>query len=150
MNEVRESEGSLGGIMGQLTEMLDRKREAQNKKREFEQRALGAGYTENDYRMFCTLLANLDDIINAGGCAAAIAENTDHLPSATFAVAAADYADGAARFMYAMLSKCGTSPEDFGLHADPSAFFTELTKQKAEVQKVIDKHAFAAQVEQEA
>ena len=148
MNEVRESAGALDTIIGQLDAMVAGKRQERAKKDEFKEQALRIGYTENDYKMFCTLLANLDDIINAGGCAAAIATNTDHLPSATFAVAVAVYADGAAHYMYDMLNRCGTDPSGFGLRDNPSEFYAELTKQKAEVQKIIDKHKFAQEAAQ--
>jgi hypothetical protein len=140
---VQAKGGILSGMLDALMEAKMKEREAKDK---FKACMQSHGYSEADYRTFNTLKTHLSALVECGGCAAAIAVNTDHLPSAVYAVATASYLVKAAQFMYSVLDTCGLDPHDFELQKDPTEFYRVLAEKKAEAQSVIDKHAFAASI----
>lgn len=133
-----------GGMTSMLMELLGSKIEARAKRSELKARMLAAGYSEDDVKTFNTLEHGFIDAVKGMQAAVAIAENTDHLPSAEYSKAAATYLKGAVTYMYGVWEATHTNPQDFNYQRDNSEFIGKLDGAITNAQKIIDKHAFAA------
>lgn len=141
MQTKENAENPLEALLAALAGAGDREQSDKNKAR-----ILAVGYTLSDYKTFRTLRHNLPALAEAAGCACAIAENTDHLPSAQFALEASKYMRGAARFMYGVLNKAGIDPSDYQMKPDDGDFYTALDGADQTMQAIIAKHDLAAKV----
>jgi hypothetical protein len=119
-------------------------------KRKLKERMLAHGYAEADFKTFNTLRKGLPGLVQAGTCVSAIAENTDHKPSAICSLALSKYLRSAAKFMYGILETTGTDPKDFDLQPDLTQFYSALDAIDAEANKVLEKHNLAQSVSETA
>ena len=99
---------------------------------------LAAGYTDAEYKTFGTLYEGIPAFTDAGATATALAEHTDHVPSAECALALAKYMRGASIYLHNVLTKSGIDPKEWGVR-HPDEFSTGLDQVEAIANRAIAK-----------